>query len=96
VTQEPRPPIPADVLRRVRQRCGFGCVICGLPFYDVDHIVDYTDMRIHDEDNLTLLCQNHHRAKTPKNRRLSLETVRRYDADPHNRRYGTTGPVIVF
>jgi HNH endonuclease len=96
MTQEPRPHIDAAKKRRIRKRCGFGWVICGSPFYDIDHIVDYADDPIHDEDNLTLLCPNHHRGKTPARRRISLETVRRYNADPHNRRYGTTAPELLF
>jgi hypothetical protein len=38
---EDRPPIPLPVKRLVRQQCAFGCVLCGLPLYEYDHIVPY-------------------------------------------------------
>lgn len=59
-----RPPIPAELKRQVRQRCGFGCVICGSPIYDYDHIEDYASVREHSFENLVLLCPMCHRKKT--------------------------------
>ncbi len=38
-----RPKIPLPIQREVRQRCGFGCVICGLPLYDYDHIIGWAE-----------------------------------------------------
>ena len=58
-----RPPIPRDLETQVRQRCGFGCVICGCPIYDYDHIVDYAEVKEHTFDNLVLLCPTCHRKK---------------------------------
>jgi len=31
--------IPLPIQREVRQRCGFGCVICGTLLYEYDHIL---------------------------------------------------------
>lgn len=55
-----RPPIPEDVKRQVRQRCAFGCVICGLPVYHYDHMTAYHVVKEHDAANITLLCASHH------------------------------------
>jgi len=71
---EERPKIPSLLKREVRQKCKFGCVMCGNPICDVDHIDNYADVQEHDLDNLTLLCTMHHRQKT--NKILSPEIVR--------------------
>lgn len=59
-----RPNIPAKLKRKVRQRCGFGRIICGLPIYEYDHIVEYSKTKHHNEGELTLLCPTHHSMKT--------------------------------
>lgn len=61
-----RPAIPSDIARKVRQKCGFGCVLCGCPIYDYEHIVEYAIVKVHEEDNLVLLCPTCHRLKTNK------------------------------
>ncbi len=33
---EDRPEIPEAMKREVRQRCGFGCLICGLTLYEYE------------------------------------------------------------
>lgn len=50
--------------RVVRQRCGFGCVICGLPIYQYDHMYGYTVETADDPAGITLLCARHHEEKT--------------------------------
>jgi hypothetical protein len=56
--------IPTDVARTVRQRCGFGCVVCGSAIYDYDHFdPEFKDARTHDPFGIILLCPNHHREK---------------------------------
>lgn len=73
--------IPADVRRIVRQRCGFGCVRCGLAFYDYEHFdPDFKDATEHRVEGITLLCMQCNQ----KRRRgtLSAETVRYANADP--------------
>ena len=69
-----RKAIPSSVLRQVRQKCGFSCVICGCPVYHCDHIVDYSITRDHNPDNLALLCPNHHERK--KKGLLTRETIK--------------------
>lgn len=61
--------------RIVRQRCGFGCVVCGLAIYDYEHVQpEFHDAKEHDPDCIVLLCPNHHalvtRGLNSKNRIL--------------------------
>jgi hypothetical protein len=66
----------------VRQRCKFGCIICGTPFFDYDHMVEWAVCREHDPGNINLLCPQHHAAKTRG--LLSLEALQRAAARPMN------------
>src|SRR5690349_14336280 len=85
-----RPAIPDPIKRVVRQRCGFGCVICGFPLVHYDHMTEWSVVREHRADNLTLLCPNHHQQKT--NGLLTEEQVRAADAKPYNRERRMTAP----
>ena len=76
-----RTAIPAAVKLSVRQRARFGCVMCGSPIYDYEHIDGY-NMTGHDPDAMTLLCPMHHREKTAG--RLPTELVRRAASSPYN------------
>jgi hypothetical protein len=90
----PRPHLPADVAFTVRQHCGFGCVICGAPIYEYDHMLGIQETG-DDPDFITLLCSKHHRDKTA--RRLPLATVLAANEDPYNRRNAlTTGTDLYF
>ena len=89
-----RPEIPEPVKREVRKRCGFGCVLCGLPLYHYDHIEEFSTVGVHDASNLTLLCANHHDQKTRK--QLPFSVVREADSNPRNRKYGETSPHRLF
>lgn len=88
-----RPAIPESIKRAVRQRCGFGCVICGCPIYDYDHIEEYSAVQEHSESNLTLLCDHHHRRKTAK--LLPIEMLKHATDNPHNKKTGVTKPEIL-
>lgn len=73
--------IPDGIKREIRQRCGFGCVICGLGLYEYEHFEpEYTDAKSHDPAGITLLCPNHHAKKTKGT--LSVETVKQANANP--------------
>lgn len=87
---ENRPPIPSDVKRTVRQRCGYGCVLCGLPLYDYDHMTPWSETRRHNADEITLLCLMHHGEKSRG--LLTQAQVEAANADPHNPREGITTP----
>lgn len=78
------------VKRLVRQACGFGCVICGKPLYEYDHMTPYSEVLEHDPNNLVLLCDGHHREKT--NNLLPTDTVREARANPINLRRGESHP----
>lgn len=58
--------------------------------YDVDHIEEYSVVLEHAEDNLTLLCTQHHREKS--NHLLPVADVVKANADPYNVRNGVTAP----
>ena len=85
-----RPPIDTEVARLVRQDCGFGCVLCGCPLYDIHHIDDYSQTRQHSRDNLALLCPTHHREATSK--LLTKDRVVEARVNPHNRIAGRSRP----
>ncbi|WP_313731354.1 HNH endonuclease signature motif containing protein [Pseudomonas sp.] len=73
--------IPADVERLVRQRDGFGCVICGSFFYQYDHIgVEFKDALTHCPDDIVLLCGGCHDRKTRG--ALSTKSIRSFAVNP--------------
>ncbi|WP_186251663.1 hypothetical protein [Burkholderia gladioli] len=87
--------VPVDVRRVVRKRCGFGCVICGLAYYDFEHFdPDFSEAREHNPDGMTLLCSqcNQKRARG----RLSVETVARANANPKCLEQGYSNEVFDF
>jgi hypothetical protein len=85
-----RPDIPSAMKREVRQRCGFGCVICGLPLYTYEHMEEWAVVRRHVADELTLLCDQHQREKTGG--LLPKDAVRQANASPINLRQGACTP----
>jgi hypothetical protein len=79
---EDRDNLLSPVKLATRQKCFFGCVLCGCPVYHYDHIIDYSEVLEHDVDNLTLLCPTHHQDKSSG--RLSRQRVQRATANPYN------------
>jgi hypothetical protein len=56
--------IPAGVAREVRQRCGFGCVVCGGAIYEYDHFdPPFEDATHHHASGIALLCPPDHTRK---------------------------------
>ncbi|ELB2801724.1 hypothetical protein NB525_14555 [Vibrio alginolyticus] len=82
--------IPLPIQREVRQRCGFGCVICGLPLYEYEHMEEWAVVKRHVADEITLLCDQHHREKTGG--LLPIEVVRAANKSPYNLREGNSKP----
>lgn len=80
--------------RGVRKRCGFGCVFCGRPFYEYDHVVPLSEGGTNDVDNITLLCHNHHGEKTRG--LVSVEDVTAASGDPANLKVGATSPMKIL
>lgn len=58
-------PIPNKIKRKIRQQCGFGCVICGDFICDYDHFdPPWVDAMAHNPNGIALLCLKHHGEKT--------------------------------
>jgi hypothetical protein len=91
VADDDRSRIPNDIKRRVRQRCGFGCVVCGLPLYEYDHLVPWSEVKTHEADNLVLLCDRHHREKTSG--LLPVAQIVEANDTPANLATGTSSPL---
>lgn len=87
--------VPQDVKREIRSRCGFGCVICGLAYYDYEHFdPDFKDAKEHDAKGMTLLCMqcNQKRARGT----LSAATVARANLDPKCKQTGFASELFDF
>ena len=87
---EQRPPIPNPVQREIRQRCRFGCVICGCPLYEYHHMVPWSETKKHVADEITLLCDKHHKEVT--NGLLTDHQVADANANPFNVQKGVSSP----
>lgn len=83
-----RPAILNGVQRDVRQRCGFGCVICGMPLYEYHHIDEDPTNNV--ASNITLLCDLHHKEAT--NRLLTREQIANANLEPYNQTHGVSSP----
>lgn len=88
MTKEQRPQIPPEIKREVRQRCGFGCVICGMPLYEYEHMLEWAEVKRHVADEITLLCRQHHGEKT--NGLLPKEVVLAANQNPYNLQTGVS------
>jgi hypothetical protein len=73
--------IPSAVKRHVRQRCGFGCVICGNAIVHYEHVdPPFSEATRHDPDAIALLCGTCHDKVT--RRLVAKETVLQALAHP--------------
>lgn len=88
-----REPIPEAIKREVRQRCGFGCVICGLPLYEYEHMLEWANVKRHKADEITLLCREHHGQKTSG--LLPVKDVINADKNPHNLKEGVSKSLLL-
>ncbi len=85
--------IKANIKREVRQRCGFGCVICGLPIYEYHHIEHWADTHAHDPEKITLLCSNCH---TDYHHHLvSIDQIKDANSNPYNINQGKSSPKLL-
>jgi len=57
-----RPPIPSETMNKLLFESGWACCVCGKTSGGiiVHHIEKYSESHSHDEDNLVVLCLNHH------------------------------------
>ncbi len=88
MTMDQRPPIPPEIKREVRKRCGFGCVICGMPLYEYEHMLEWAEVKRHVASEITLLCRQHHGEKT--NGLLPKENVIEANNTPFNLKTGVS------
>lgn len=85
--------IPVDIRKKVRRRCGFGCVICGCAVITYEHFKPrYKDAKKHLAEGITLLC-GHHQLESTKGI-LSLETIMKADAEPFCKRVGYSNQLL--
>ncbi|WP_139026526.1 HNH endonuclease [Achromobacter arsenitoxydans] len=85
--------IPSETKREVRQRCGFGCVVCGNAIVEYEHFEpEFKDAKKHDATGIILLCTACHGRKT--RRLLSKETIREHIAAPASREQGFASDVF--
>lgn len=85
--------IPRPIQREVRQRCGFGCVICGLPLYQYNHIKGWANIHEHMSADITLLCDKHHREATSG--LCPREKVIKANKSPYNLQTGRSRPLVM-
>lgn len=76
-----RPPIPAEIKRRVLVEAGHRCAIPACRFIEVDvhHIVFWEECKKHEYDNLIALCPNCHRMA--HNGKIDRKSLRIYKAN---------------
>lgn len=79
--------IPNEVKRAVRQRCGFGCVICGSGIIVYEHVIpEFAEATEHNPDHITLLCPQCHAKVT--NGFWSKQKVKEAMRTPKSKRQG--------
>lgn len=77
-----RPPIPADIRRRVLVEAGHRCAIPTCRYIDVDvhHIIPWETCQKHEYENLIALCPNCHR-RAHKNSEIDRKSLKLYKAN---------------
>jgi len=87
--------IPAEVKREVRQRCGFGCVVCGLGIVQYEHVdPEFHEAQQHEAENITLLCPQCHAKVTTGF--WSKDKIKQAMTNPTCKRQGFTKEVFDF
>ncbi len=85
--------IPDDIQRLVRQRDGFGCVVCGAGIYQYDHFnPEFSEAKAHHQDGIILLCATCHGKKTKG--LLSPETIAAAAKNPRCKQVGFSREVF--
>ena len=87
--------IPEPVKLEVRQRCGFGCVVCASPIVEYEHVIPtYADAKEHSPNAIALLCPTCH-AKVTK-RLYSKEKIIKAMESPAALQKGTVADILDF
>jgi hypothetical protein len=77
----------ADIMRIVRERAGFGCVVCGNALCDYDHIEpEWVEAREHNPNGIVFLCHQCHMKRTRGH--LSKSTVMYHAKNPKAKEKG--------
>jgi len=85
--------IPEPVRRQVRQRCGFGCVLCGCAIIQNHHFdPPFEEAREHLASGITLLCGRCHDKRTRG--MIGDKPIREADANPFCRRAGVVKDIL--
>jgi hypothetical protein len=84
--------IPLPMKREIRQRCGFGCVLCGMPLYEYEHMLGFAQVQRHVAEEITLLCDQHHRERTSG--LLPIEEVIKANGTPSTLEQARPSPMI--
>ena len=85
--------IPSEIRKRVRRRCGFGCVICGNAIVTYEHFdPPFRDATAHRAEGITLLCGSH-QLESSKGL-LSLDSIASANAKPQCRERGYASHVL--
>lgn len=85
--------IPAEVARMVRQRCGFGCVICGTGIINYHHFSpEFVDAKEHNPVGITLLCPTCH--EKVKKGLFDIDFIKKSDSNPKSKQTGYTGDLL--
>jgi SEC-C motif len=74
--------IPEAVKRQLRREAGFGCCICGHPFFEYHHILPFSPTPHHNAKDMMILCPNHHHQATVN--ALDEDTQRKAKRQPFN------------
>ena len=86
--------IPEPVKLQLRKQAGFGCCVCGHPFYEYQHIKPFSIEPHHNPRDMMVLCPNHHHQATVGG--LNESQQRRYKKNPFNIRRGyADGQMII-
>ncbi len=76
--------IPKLAKEKIRELCGYGCIICGGIPYDYDHFeTEFHECTEHDINDIVLLCDKHHREKEA----IGVEVIKGFlrDSPPKGR-----------
>ncbi|MDW7674910.1 MAG: SEC-C metal-binding domain-containing protein [Bacillota bacterium] len=79
--------INEPIKREIRQRCGFGCIICGSAVYQYEHVdPPFAEAKVHDPNSIVLLCGGCHDRVTRG--LLSKDTIKIKSANPKCKEQG--------
>jgi len=85
--------IPDSIKREVRQRCGFGCIICGSAVVQYHHFApEYADAKEHRAEGIILVCGRCH----SKVKQLGTAGIEKANALPFCKRVGVAKDDFLF